>query len=59
MLINGKVGAVFGYNPITTFKQHAGVTRAVFGPKAFIAHRRAISSPHPAQHAFPGRKYSS
>ena len=52
-------GAVLGHNPTTTLRQEAGVTSAVLGPNAFIAHRRAISRPHPAQHEFPGRKYSS
>ena len=53
------VGAVFGQSPITTFKHDAGVTNAVFGPSAFIAHLSAISSPHPAQHELPGKNHSA
>ena len=59
MFVNGKFGAALGHNPTTTFKQLAGDINAVLWPNAFIAHRRAISRPHPAQHEFPGRKNSS
>ncbi|GAI95291.1 unnamed protein product, partial [marine sediment metagenome] len=54
MFVKGKFGAALGHNPTTTFKQLAGETNAVLCPNAFIAHRRAISSPQPAQQELPG-----